>query len=1467
MKLFRTYARRLVIANWKGIVFHCFDLDRYVTGLEGQNGAGKTTIMAAFVTAILPNQRLLAFKNINGGASGGRGDPGLWGRLGDGDVSYALVEWITPRGKSVWAGVAISRGAMPSIDIRHFIIEDLSPEASAHDALLVRESGAMVIPQLPRLRDHVTLNGGKLTVHKSLGDYMKTLFEHGITPMPMTTYEEQERFYRVLSTSMEGSALATLVKTGLRDYLLSADVSLERRTVLMRETLDECRKTKRELEMAEAAHTEISDLFDAGWKMASFAFFGALGRYEQESRSWQEQRTAAKALRGQCKREAERVSGLQKQVMELEEQVGRARSTLDACAADLRNKVHACNIRSRLQQARDEHGALRTETSAAQTSLDVDVLAEQEAVAAQASAQDEHTRLAEELGNTQKAYEGLIRRVEEFRIARARLAEAQSVLAPRTLNRDNAAAIQRVADAGYDKATREQTDAQAAFDAAEDQRQRFYALHVRLGELAVAQSDSPPAPGKAFDYAAALDTRLRDCSLAAERIDSLERELVSARSLAGQQLQCREQAAGLGIGSSIALSQAQAAVHARLAECEADRERLARETAAAQDMLLEAKGRLPALQEAARRYQLASSLRRELMLLSPAWTTLQAAAALQEAVTAARAELATVEERRRLVESELRLTREHARTLENGSGRPDLRIGTVAEQVEGSLLSKRFDGLSVEEAAVTEARLGAWVDAIVVDVPEHAARLASELEDRPDTLLFVSAPAARMSREAVTLDDSELVLEGRPGQVLARLTRRPARPVLGHRARQLEIERLAAEASGHESALALLRERARVLHQSLTLASSWLALGNAAWGLDPEPGLHALQAEIRTRGQAIDALQARASSLRETVAGAERRRQRLAELDSQRSLLDAPAFADTAANLEQERGRALAARDWVASYGMTVRAILAQLPLLATVPDARRHRQLERQIARCKETRDSMSRQRDALSRLMAVIGHLDREEDERQYHEQTSVIETLALKLGPARTWLDACLARWSQARELAGKSRERYLACQARMEQKHADCLSLQSELAATGAAGTAEESALARQLLERAEHAVHVLNSRHAATNKEHIRAETMFASLVDNAQAQFRQATQQLVQLRVERRALRELRRVVKDLALNGRIDSETNRHKHLPSGSPINAFHASQERQAVLLERLRPYPAVLQALKQIEGFSEAAGERRAIQVLHAWHRVRQHIEQRIPRTLASADDPQVALAQMTEKMGELKRTLEAQEQDMRNRSSGLADGISVRQRSAKSLVNRLNKQLEHVSFGSIRGLSIKATPLEDMDKMLACLKRDKQLSMFDSGLPLEETLAHLYKRETGGTIQGARLLDYRNYLRLHLEVQRLNGKWEATDNLSTGEAIGVGAAVLIMILRTWNEEANRISGSAGFAMQQILLDEANRLDQAALDTLTEFCQRMDVQALVAAPGLDKPRRSTVFQLQRGLRGKEEFVTIRGTRMSG
>lgn len=55
--------RSLTLVNWNGFFARTFDLDELVTTLSGGNGAGKSTTMAAFVTALIPDLTLLHFRN------------------------------------------------------------------------------------------------------------------------------------------------------------------------------------------------------------------------------------------------------------------------------------------------------------------------------------------------------------------------------------------------------------------------------------------------------------------------------------------------------------------------------------------------------------------------------------------------------------------------------------------------------------------------------------------------------------------------------------------------------------------------------------------------------------------------------------------------------------------------------------------------------------------------------------------------------------------------------------------------------------------------------------------------------------------------------------------------------------------------------------------------------------------------------------------------------------------------------------------------------------------------------------------------------------------------------------------------------------------------------------------------------------------------------------------------------------
>ncbi len=54
--------------------------------------------------------------------------------------------------------------------------------------------------------------------------------------------------------------------------------------------------------------------------------------------------------------------------------------------------------------------------------------------------------------------------------------------------------------------------------------------------------------------------------------------------------------------------------------------------------------------------------------------------------------------------------------------------------------------------------------------------------------------------------------------------------------------------------------------------------------------------------------------------------------------------------------------------------------------------------------------------------------------------------------------------------------------------------------------------------------------------------------------------------------------------------------------------------------------------------------------------------------------------------------------------------------------------------------------------------------------------------------GEELLDYHNYLELEVEVNRGSDGWLKAESgaLSTGEAIGTGMSILVMVVQSWKK---------------------------------------------------------------------------------
>jgi len=137
------------------------------------------------------------------------------------------------------------------------------------------------------------------------------------------------------------------------------------------------------------------------------------------------------------------------------------------------------------------------------------------------------------------------------------------------------------------------------------------------------------------------------------------------------------------------------------------------------------------------------------------------------------------------------------------------------------------------------------------------------------------------------------------------------------------------------------------------------------------------------------------------------------------------------------------------------------------------------------------------------------------------------------------------------------------------------------------------------------------------------------------------------------------------------------------------------------------------------------------------------------------------------------------------------------------------------------------------------------------------------------ILGEELLDYRNYLELSIEVNRGTDGWLQAESgaLSTGEAIGTGQAILLMVIQSWEEESRRLRGKDLIPCRLLFLDEAARLDGKSIATLFELCERLDMQLLIAAPENISPEKGTTYKLVRKIFKDREHVHVVGLRGFG
>lgn len=1451
----RTRLRRLVLINWCGVFYQPFDLAQGVTALEGPNGAGKTTVMVALFVALLPDQRLLSFRNV--GESGGEGDRGIYGRLGRQGPSYTLIEFETPQGESAWAGVLLMRGADPKLELTPFLIEGLDPGIPPQDVLLSLRDEQEWVPTLPELKEQVAIHGGVLRTQDSVGSYLGALYERGILPLPLATHDERERFHRVLATSMLGG-LSAFIQKGLRDYLFAEDTQLRSHVGRMRENLEACRITRRQIAEARNRYETIRGVFEAGWGMVAAAFHGtrlranllrdglaggvkALREQRQALAHAEEAYRQALAQHESCKTELNEREQVRTQALaflQRAEAAYRLAGEIERLAADER-----------------ESGALRAVAGKAQDACQQERDAAYQAFDA-AQTQREDSALA--LSSAQDAFEQLYRRVAELRTARKTLADVRAALPDREVTTDSAQALSSECEAKWSDALNAKAAATQALAEYEARKARFDAAHAALERLA----ETPIVPAEAGRAVRQWDEIFRSRKAEVEAAKDLPLRIQAAQEQARLQEAVHKASAELGVTDSASFRTALSDAQANESELRAKEDDLQQALSLHRQTITRCEGRIPTLEEHAAAWELAQTLASALAFHCPAgFAREQDVAALEKTL---RRQLQEAVEAQRLHQKEARRLSDEANSLNFAGGRLPEDLVTLADQVGGRLLAEAFDDVPEEEAAKVEARLGVLAGAIVVDDPYAAAHIAAEAADRPDSVWLIAPEGIPEQTTGETYGDSELV----ESAALVRLTRRPNHPVVGRAAREREIARLRKQAE-HERGLA--EECARQV-TTLTTAHDEAArlVPLARWLFVPTPKgeLDRVIREQREAAGAIEQLERQRTDVVGELTAASRRVKALTRLAPEARLLDPPDWRKEYLHLTEKLREVNETRAWLDRHLDDWNAVQNNFLDLQNRPDAAQFARLEGEVRAAETELKSWQRARELLSELCSRLPAFAHADAEALLEKEQGVLSDLRARHREVEAAVQRAKGRWEAAEKGLQEAREEYTRRDAAYQTSKAKGATRRSELADIGLAGTAEERALAETQAGTAKTEFEVAEKAERAADKAADRAVLEVENrgkrereAVDTVRRQLKDARPNWwhwIQLKGEARAQGVLERLMA-LDLRRRYDHQ--------DASPVNAFEAASECAGELRSALGHAEGGGDVLTRIEPWLAAREEGgRGLQNLRAWAEVRRYLEQRIPRDIAQAAEPEVALVQIHEHLTILANRLEDQELALRQRTEDVANSIASRIRREEQRLGQINRGLAQVQFGSIRGVKLNLARIPTFQALIDAMRGHDDL--FSTDAPLEEAMAQLFEQVGGGRVRGEQLLDYREYVKLSVQVKRLgHDAWAEArpGSLSTGESIGVGASILIVILDAWEHHAALLRGRRTVgSLRFLFLDEATRLDANALDTLTDFCERMHVQLLAAAPGLDRARRGHVYSMVRMENEGMEEVLVRGRR---
>ncbi|WP_323665565.1 chromosome partition protein MukB [Pectobacterium punjabense] len=1461
--------RSLTLVNWNGFFARTFDLDELVTTLSGGNGAGKSTTMAAFITALIPDLTLLHFRNTTeAGATSGSRDKGLHGKLRAG-VCYSTLDVVNSRHQRVLVGVRLQQvaGRDRKVDIKPFTIQGL-PTAIQPTQILTQVVGdrqARVL-SLQELKDRVEeMEGVQFKQFNSITDYHSLMFDLGVVPRRLRSASDRSKFYRLIEASLYGG-ISSAITRSLRDYLLPENSGVRKAFQDMEAALRENRMTLEAIRVTQSDRDLFKHLISEATSYVAADYM----RHANERRIHLD---GALELRRDLFSSRKQLSSEQYRHVEM----ARELAEQSGAEGDLETDYQAASDHLNLVQT-----AMRQQEKIERYNADLEELSyrleEQNEVVEEAREQQaeneeradaaelEVDELKSQLADYQQALDVQQTRAIQYQQAQQALERARTLCQLPDLTAENA-------DEWLDSYQAKEQEATEILLMLEQKLSVADAAHGQFEQAYQLVSKIAGAVNRNEAWQVARDL-LRDSSsqrYQAERVQPLRMRLSELEQ------RLREQQDAERLLQDFSKRNGQ---DYQPEELESLQQELDARIETLSSLVAEAGERRMALRQELEQIQ---QRIQKLTARAPVWL------AAQEMLTQLSEQSGeTFEESRQVTEfMQQLLERERETTVERDDiaarkrqieaqverlsqpgGSEDPRLNALAERFGGVLLSEIYDDVTLDDAPYFSALYGPSRHAIVVPDLSLVRDQLAGLEDCPEDLYLIEGDPQSFDDSVFAVEELERAVVVKVAERQWRYSRFPEVPLFGRAAREMRLESLRDEREALAEQYATLSfdvQKTQRLHQSFSrFIGTHLAV---VFDEDPEAEIRTLSSRRGELDRAMASFDGENQQQRQQYEQAKEASAQLNKLIPRISLLCDETLQDRVEEIRAELDETEESARFIQQHGAT----LAKLEPLVSVlqSDPQQHEQLQEDYAQAQNAQRQAKQQAFALTEIVQRRAHFSYADSAGMLGENAGLNDKLRHRLElaeaertKAREQLRQHQAQLTQYSQVQASLKSSYDAKQDMLKE-------LTQELQDIGVRADADAEARARQRRDELHAALSTNRSRRNQLEKQITFCEAEMDSLQKKLRKLERDYHQMREQVVTAKAGWCAVMRLVKDNGVERRLHR---RELAYMEGDELRSMSDKA------LGALRLAVADNEHLRDVLRLSE--DPKRPERKIQFYIAVYQHLRERIRQDIIRTDDPVEAIEQMEIELNRLTEELTAREQMLAISSRSVANIIRKTIQREQNRIRMLNQGLQAVAFGQVKSVRLNVNVRETHTTLLNVLSEQQEMhqDLFNSNrLTFSEALAKLYQRlnpeidmgqRTPQTI-GEELLDYRNYLEMEVEVNRGADGWLRAESgaLSTGEAIGTGMSILVMVVQSWEEESKRLRGKDVIPCRLLFLDEAARLDAKSIATLFELCDRLEMQLVIAAPENISPEKGTTYKLVRKVYQNNEHVHVVGLRGFG